>query len=112
MLTDEKGEYRLNAYGSKERPAGPNVWVMDETDMSQAEIDARATQAAKTAVQEAKQAKLTTLLREHLKLTYRIMVFADPASTAAQKSAAMAYIQEKRAWIEANVGDLQDLLGG
>jgi hypothetical protein len=45
-MQDEKSEYRLNQYGSKERPAGENVWVLYAEDMSQEEIDIRAVQAA------------------------------------------------------------------
>ncbi len=48
MPTDAKGEYRLNQYGSKERPGNEEktVWLLYSDDMSQAEIDARAAQKA------------------------------------------------------------------
>jgi hypothetical protein len=46
-MQDEKGEYRLNQYGSKERPAGTNAWVLYGEDMSQEELDIRAVESAK-----------------------------------------------------------------
>jgi hypothetical protein len=36
------------------------------------------------------------------KLLYDLIVYADPASTTAQKNNALTRIQAKRAWIEAN----------
>lgn len=110
IFTDEKGEYILNSYGSKLRRAGESAWVGYADEMSQAEIDAKATEAARAAVERDKQAAIQTILREHLKLTYNLCKFADPASTAAQKTAASTYIHEKRVWIEDNVAKLQDLL--
>ena len=50
------------------------------------------------------------LTRSIVKLLYDIVVYADPASTTAQKNNALGRIQTKRAWIEANAAELQELL--
>lgn len=111
MPTDAKGEYRLNSYGSKERPAGTSAWVLYGEDMSQAEIDAKAVDAAAMQERQAKELTIHTLLEAHLRCTYNIIKYADPASTAGQKAAALAFLQQKRAWIEANAQTLNDYLG-
>jgi hypothetical protein len=49
-------------------------------------------------------------MKSALKLLYDVIVYADPASTAGQKSAALTRIQAKRAWIETNAAELQELL--
>jgi hypothetical protein len=63
LLTDEKGVYRLNKHGSKERPAGENAWVLYVDDMSQSESDLRVAMAKElgdrmTAEKAARQARI------------------------------------------------------
>ena len=52
-----------------------------------------------------------SLMKGMAKLIYDIIIYADPASTTAQKNNAMGRIQTKRAWIEANAAELAELLG-
>lgn len=50
------------------------------------------------------------LMKELAKLLFKVIVYADPASTAGQKSAALTYIQTRRTWVEANLAKLQDFI--
>lgn len=50
------------------------------------------------------------LIKGAVKLLYDMILYADPASTAGQKSNALTRIQNKRAWIEANAAELQEFL--
>ena len=52
-----------------------------------------------------------SLMKGMAKLIYDIILYADPASTTAQKNNALGRIQTKRAWIEANAAELAELLG-
>lgn len=93
ILTDELGEYRLNSYGSKERPSG-KAWVLRAEDMSQAEIDARAALAEAQAIEEQARKDSAKAAGARIKSLLGIPTIADTKQLLKDIQEVMGYLDD------------------